>query len=177
MRRPPPSTASAYGETDDTPKQGPLGLDERDQRLEARYLHDKRGERSTMAFVDSYRDELVAEFFDWRRKMTADGMWMGEGVMDALRRWERSRFGADLDAGCHGLLSFAVRSKLSLADGGIYIPAGYFDKPQHLAKPLPRTNAATLAAKAVHGMEMPKPPSRAEVDRQRREVLTETEEP
>lgn len=175
MNRRVPQGGSAYGEPEEPKEPDRLSLDERDQRIESRYLYDRRGERSTMVFVDVYRNELVREFFEWRADMTRQGIWQGEGVYEALRRWERSRFGTDLDVGAHGILRFWVSVSLSPDDGGRPIPPGYFDRTKRLVRPLPKTNAATIAARLTRGMEMPEAPSRAELDRQRRQLLSEAE--
>lgn len=141
------------------------GLDERDDRMERAYNFDRRGERSTLAFVTTYRDELVEEFFAWRRQQALDGIWTGEGVFDGLLRFERARFGADLYVGARGVLWFGVRVKLAPGEGGRHLPPGYFDRAPVKVKALPARAADALAAKAARGHRMPLPRmSRAQRD-------------
>lgn len=114
-----------------TDREKPKGenADDRDARLEDFYTYDRQGERSTMAFVSRYRDELTAEFFAWREREYQTGRTTGEGIFDGFRRWQVSRFGAQLDNGPHGVLLFWVRCQLAPEHGGRKIPAGYFDRP------------------------------------------------
>lgn len=141
--------------------------DERDERMEQAYNFDRRGERSTLAFVTTYRDELVEEFFAWRRQQGLEGLWTGEDVFAGLRRFERTRFGADLYVGAHGVLLFAVRVKLDPADGGRKIPPGYFDRRLAKGKGLPSKDPDALAAQAARGHRMPRTgQSRQERDEQ-----------
>lgn len=75
----------------------------RNRRLEAEYKFDRRGERSVLAYVSRYEDELVEAFESWRL-MHQDG-----SRSDALLRWEAERFGATLYPAAHGVMAAAVR--------------------------------------------------------------------
>lgn len=134
--------------------------DERDARLEQSFTYDRRGERTTMAFVSAYRDELVEEFFAWREREYQSHRTTGEGIFDGLRRWEVSRFGSRLDNGPHGILLFGVRINLAPVDGGRVIPPGYFDRPAVVVTSTPGDPVKRLA----RGMTPPRKPSRAQTD-------------
>lgn len=87
--------------------------DERDQALEGRYDYEMGEASSTVAFVSDHRDELVVDFFAWRRRNPAiDGLW------EAVARWEEMRFGARLEPAAHGILAFGIRLKLRPDEGG-----------------------------------------------------------
>ena len=60
----------------------------RNTRLEGQYTFDRRGERSVLSFVTTYREELVEEFRAWR-EAHPDG-----SHADALRLWRSSDSGS-----------------------------------------------------------------------------------
>lgn len=151
--------ASAQQDTPEKPKGE--SQDDRDRRLEEAYAYDRQGERSTLAFVSVYRDDLAEEFFDWRAREYDARRTTGEGIFDGLRRWEVSRFGSQLDNGPHGVLLFAVRCKLDVSQGGRPIPPGYFDRKPAPAKAVPQTE--TGLSRAVESMPRPRM-SKREVD-------------
>lgn len=144
-------------------------IDERDARLESDYSYDRRGERSTMAFVSVYSGDLTREFFEWREREYQLGRTTGEGIFDGLRRWEVGRFGSRLDHGPHGVLLFVVRCNLAPEHGGRKLPLGYFDRKPLPPKALPSGEIDGLAAKAARGTTMPRGMTR----RQREERIRE----
>lgn len=170
--------AGAIPAVPDKPRQE--SADDRDARLEAFYSYDRRGERSTMAFVSVYRDELVADFFAWREREFQARRTTGEGIFDALRRWEIGRFGAQLDAGPHGILTFWMRCGLAPEHGGRRLSPGYFDRASQ-----PRRAPATvegMADKLGREMAMPHPMGRkaherrvAELEQQREGLALDTD--
>jgi hypothetical protein len=88
-------------------------LDERDLALELRYVFDREGFPSTLAYVSVQAEVLTEQFFEWRRRQP-----FSEPLQASLESFERSRFGNRLDAAPHGVLWFAIRSKLLPEDGG-----------------------------------------------------------
>ena len=70
----------------------------RNTRLEGQYSFDRRGERSVLSFVVTYREELAEEYRAWR------GAHRGGSEEDAVRRWEAVRFGEALYMSAHGIL-------------------------------------------------------------------------
>lgn len=163
--------ASATRDTPEKPKQE--SADDRDARLESGYSYDRLGERTTMAFVSVYRDSLVDAFYEWREREYQLHRTTGEGVFDGLRRWEVSRFGAQLDNGPHGMLLFWVRCKLTPEHGGRVISPGYFDRGPVQSKRLPAT-PEVMVDKLSREMTMPHAPGKkahekrvAELEQQR----------
>lgn len=76
---------------------------ERNVRLEGKYTFDRKGARSTLAFVGEHLAELVEEFQIW---------WAhhpDETRERALKRFEQDRFGELLYPAPHGMLVGAVR--------------------------------------------------------------------
>lgn len=145
----------------DKPRQE--SADDRDARLEEFYSYDRRGERSTMAFVSVYRDELVTAFFAWREQEYQAHRTTGEGIFDGLRRWEVGRFGAQLDAAPHGILVFWLRCQLAPEHGGRRITPGYFDRAAQ-SRRAPAT-AEGMADKLGREMAMPHPMGRKAYER------------
>jgi len=81
--------------------------DERDVRLESTYTYDRDGFQSTLAYVSAHRDDLVQEFFAWRRNNP------GGEMEPAVRSWEGGRFGAQLDVAAHGIVMFGIKAFLA----------------------------------------------------------------
>lgn len=123
--------------------------DDRDARMELRWVYDRRGERSTLAFVAVYQDELAEEFFSWRQGNAYGDVWA------ALEQFEAWRFAAPLDRVSHGMLRFAVRYKLDQSEGGKrHRP----DRRRPLGDPMALTPKApgVMVTQAAKALEMPR---------------------
>lgn len=154
-----PASASAVS---DRPRQE--SADDRDARLEAAYSYDRMGERSTMAFVSVYRDQLVKAFFEWREREYQTHRTTGEGIFDGFRRWQVSKFGSQLDRGPHGILLFWMRCQLDPGAGGRVISPGYFDHGPTQAKRLP-ANPEVMVDRLSREMAMPHAPGKKQHER------------
>lgn len=165
--------ASARQDTPEKPKGE--SMDDRDNRLESYYSYDRQGERSTMAYVSTYAAELAEAFFAWREIEYQLSRTTGEGIADGLRRWEAGRFGAQLDAGPHGILWFRVRCLLAHEHGGRKLSPGYFDRTPAPARAIPGS-VETAADKLSRGMKMPHGPSRAQHERRVAELEAQRDE-
>ena len=99
---------TAYGESEQETAENDPVL--RNQRLEARYDFDKGPESdlSTVAWVSSNQAELAKEFWEWRRGFAHIPEWP-----DALRLWEGTKFGNQLEPCAHALLRFACRQLIA----------------------------------------------------------------
>jgi hypothetical protein len=136
-------------------------LDERDQALEVRYAFDRDGLPSTLAYVSVHAEVLVEQFFEWRRRQP-----FSEPLQASLESFERSRFGNRLYPAAHGVLWFAIRSKLLPEDGGRAAPRR---APSQGPPVIPNAhNRALLAAKkAMRAVEM----SEGDYERRQAELL------
>jgi len=88
----------------------------RNTRLEGQYTFDRRGERSVLAFVTTYREELVEEFRAWRDAHPE------RSHADALRLWEVERFSERLYPSAHGAMAWAVRGVVPTKPGPGRLP-------------------------------------------------------
>jgi hypothetical protein len=134
-------------------------LDERDLALEARYVFDREGFPSTLAYVSVNAEVLTEQFFEWRRRQP-----FSEPLQASLESFERSRFGGRLYPAAHGVLWFAIRSKLLPEDGGRVMRRRAASPPV-----IPNAhNRALLAAQhAMPAVEM----SEGEYERRQAELL------
>jgi len=99
---------NAYGEDS---KDGRETADDVERRLEQNYVFDRAaysGEGlSILSIVAANQDDLAEEFLRWWSMSPARGFWWQD-----LPTWERAKFGAELFRAAHGVLSFAVRSRV-----------------------------------------------------------------
>ena len=132
--------------------------------LEQRLHYDRMGEDSTPAFLGVYRDQVAEEFFDWLRENPTYGQAMAE----ALRRFERHRFGGDLWKVPHGMLWFAVRIRLRVSDGGRPLPPVYYRTAIKPGEP-----KLSTPERAAREHEMPKARPTVRAYQQRLDELAE----
>lgn len=92
--------SGGYG---DQKPSGPESGFERDRRLEASYEFDREDDVSVLQYVAQNQEGLAREFFEWRTG-SRDG-----SALEALGKWEESRFGRRLFESAHRLLWFRVR--------------------------------------------------------------------
>jgi hypothetical protein len=99
------SYGGGYGDSEKPA--GPENSFDRDRRLEERYGFEREPDVSVLQYVSQRQEELAREFFEWRRGGVREGP-----VLEALQRWEVSRFGDRLFESAHRLLWFRVRAMM-----------------------------------------------------------------